>query len=144
MSTRQDNWAYKLGECINSIHHTPFEYGKHDCGILAAKCIEALTGTNAMPTMTYSTAEEAAQECQRVCGSPYVDDLIASLAKQHGWDEVKPTFAHRGDLLVIGTGAQARLGIVSLHGTHIMTPGDEGLLYEPFDRFSTTIKAYHV
>jgi hypothetical protein len=141
---RQADWAYNLGEFVNSIHTTPFAYGVHDCGTLSAGCIKALTGIDAMPSMTYSTAVEAARECQRVCGSPCVDDLVAFLAKQYGWKEVKPTFAHRGDLVVIGGGDQARLGVVSLHGTHIMTPGDKGLLYEPFDRFSQHLTTYHL
>jgi hypothetical protein len=141
---RQDNWAYTLGAYINAIHRTPFNYGRHDCGILAAGCIRALTGIDAMPAMSYTNALEAAQACKAVCGSPYLDDLIAYLAKEHGWTEVKPTFAHRGDLLVIGTGIKARLGVVSMQGTHIMTPGDHGLLYEPFDRFDSDLKTYHI
>jgi hypothetical protein len=141
---RQANWAYKLGEFVNSIHTTPFAYGVHDCGTLAAGCIKALTGVDAMPSMTYTSAVEAAQECQRICGSPYVDDLVASLAKQCGWTEIEPPFAQRGDLVVIGAKEQARLGVVSLHGTHIMTPGDNGLLYEPFDRFSQNLATYHL
>ena len=141
---RQANWAYKLGEFVNSIHKTPFAYGVHDCGVLAAGCIKALTGVDAMPSMAYTSAAEAAQECQRISGSPYLDDLIASLAKQHGWTEVKPAFAHRGDLVVMGAKEQARLGVVSLHGTHIMTPGDRGLFYEPFDRFSQNLTTYHL
>lgn len=141
---RQSNWAYALGSYISSIHSTPFRYGVHDCGHLAAGCIKALTGMDAMPSMTYTSPAEAAQECQRVCGSPYVDDLVASLAKQYGWTEVKPAFAHRGDLVVIGTKDQARLGVVSLHGTHVMTPGDKGLLYEALNRFDPTITAYHI
>lgn len=141
---RQADWAYKLGEFVNSIHTTPFAYGTYDCGILAAGCIRALTGIDAMPSMTYSTALEAAQECQRICGSPYLDDLVASLAEQYGWTEVKPAFAHRGDLVVIGAKDQTRLGVVSLHGTHIMTPGDNGLVYEPFDRFGQNLTTYHL
>jgi len=141
---RQDNWAYSLGAYLASIHTTPFVFGQHDCGALAAGCIKAQTGVDAMPSMTYSSPAEAAQECQRICGSPYVDDLVAYLADQHGWTEVKPTFAQRGDLVVIGSKDQARLGVVSLHGTHIMTPGDNGLLYEPFDRFNQNITTYHL
>ncbi|HEY2467976.1 MAG TPA: hypothetical protein VGI45_09040 [Terracidiphilus sp.] len=141
---REQNWTYNLGDFINSIHNAPFEYGTHDCGILAAGCIKALTGVDAMPSMQYTTAAGAARASKRICGSPYIGDLIAHLAAQYGWTEVKPTFAHRGDLIVIGEKAQARLGIVSLHGTHIMTPGDTGLLYERFDRFGPDIRAYHI
>lgn len=97
-----------------------------------------------MPVMRYTSAIEAAAECKRICGSPYLDDLIASLAKEHGWESVKPAFAHRGDLVVIGQKDKARLGVVSLHGTHLMTPGDHGLLYEPFDRFATDLTVYHL
>jgi len=141
---RQEHWAYSLGTYINSIHQTKFKHGEHDCGILAAGCIKALTGIDAMPDMKYTSAAQAARECKRICGSPYVDDLIAHLAKQHGWQEVAATFAHRGDLVVIGTKKDSRLAIVSLHGTHLMTPGDNGLLYEPFDRFAANIKTYHI
>jgi len=141
---KDDNWAYSLGEYINSIHHKPFKHGEHDCGILAAGCIKALTGVDAMPEMNYSSAAGAARECKRICGSPYVDDLIAYLANEHNWTEVTPAFAHRGDLIVIGTKKNARLAIVSLHGTYLMTPGDNGLLYERFDRFAADIKAYHI
>lgn len=141
---RQNNWAYALGEYITSIHTTPFAFGQHDCGILAAGCIKALTGVDAMPSMTYASPLEAAHECKRICGSPYVDDLIAHLAEQYGWTEVALPFAHRGDLVVIGAKEHARLGVVSLHGTHIMTPGDDGLIYESFDRFSENLKAYHL
>ncbi len=141
---RQSNWAYKLGEYVNSIHRTGFAFGKHDCGVLAAGCIKALTGVDAMPAMKYSSADEAARECHRICGSSHVDDLIVHLAKQHGWVEVKPPFAQRGDLVVMGSGSGARLGVVSLHGTHIMTPGDKGLMYEHFNRRDASVRIFHV
>ncbi len=141
---RLENWPYRLGEYVASIHHTPYVWGSHDCGILAAGCIQAITGVDAMPQMSYSSATGAALECERVCGSPAIDDLVAHLAKQYGWEECKPTYAHRGDLVVIGSGITSRLGIVSLHGTHIMTPGDRGLGYEPFDRFDLNLRTYHL
>jgi hypothetical protein len=34
--------------------------------------------------------------------------------------------------------------VVSLHGTHVMTPGDKGLLYELLDRFDQTLTTYHL
>jgi len=141
---RQETWAYSLGEFINSIHNTPFKHGEHDCGILAAGCIKALTGVDVMPDMQYKSALQAAKECNRICGSPHVDDLVAHLAQQHGWQEVAATFAHRGDLVVIGHGKDTRLAVVSLHGTHLMTPGEQGMIYERFDRFATNIKTYHI
>lgn len=141
---RQDNWAYKLGEFINSVHRTPFAYGEHDCGVLAAGVVKAITGVDALPDIKYTSQLELMRELKRLFGSPYVNDVVATLATQHGWTEVQPTFAHRGDLVVIGTGRHSRLGVVSLHGTHIMTPGDNGMLYEPFDRFSQNIKTYHI
>lgn len=134
----------QCGDAINSIHNTPFKHGEHDCGILAAGCIKALTGVDVMPDMQYKSALQAAKECNRICGSPHVDDLVAHLAQQHGWQEVAATFAHRGDLVVIGHGKDTRLAVVSLHGTHLMTPGEQGMIYERFDRFATNIKTYHI
>lgn len=141
--SRQDNWAYALGAYINSIHKTPFGYGRHDCGVLAAGCIKALSGADVLPDIKYTSRLELMRELKRVFGSPFIDDAVAKLAVQHGWTEVKPTFAHRGDLVVIGTSRHSRLGVVSLHGTCVMTPGDNGILYEPFDRFGQ-VKTYHI
>jgi hypothetical protein len=141
---RQDNWPYAFGAYINSVHRTPFAYGSHDCGILAAGVVKALTGVDALPNIKYTSRLELMRELKRAFGSPFLDDAVSKLAAQHGWQEVKPTFAHRGDLVVIGTGRHSRLGVVSLHGTHIMTPGDSGMLYEPFDRFGSNLKTYHI
>lgn len=141
---RQNNWAYALGEYINSVHQTPFAYGSHDCGILAAGVVKAMTGVDALPDIKYTSRLELMRELKRAFGSPYIDDAVTALAQRHGWQEVKPAFAHRGDLVVLGVGRRSRLGVVSLHGTHIMTPGETGMLYEPFDRFRQDAKTYHV
>jgi hypothetical protein len=136
---RKEDWPVQLHRYIDSIQDARFAYGAFDCGLLAAGCIEAMTGEDlAADLRGYTSAREALAACKRVCGSYSIRNLGEYIAAKHGLKEVPVLMAQRGDLAIV---RNRRFGIVALTGTEIYVPAKQGIIRVPL---TDATKAYRV
>jgi len=96
---RRESWRVDFFAAIERHRWHAFEWGAHDCSILTADAIEALTGEDLAQRFRgrYTTREEA-DELLRSFG---FDSPIAVLATR--FDEVHPSAAIVGDVAIVPT-----------------------------------------
>lgn len=115
---RQQGWERILYEFIAARERMAFDWGKHDCCLFAADCVQAMTGIDhAAPFRgKYSTEGKA-----KALLKPY-GGIIGYLIAIFG-DCIPVSMARRGDVVAVETAHGTALGIctgaVSVHaGTH--------------------------
>ena len=131
MLPRQNNWVDLLEKAISERAETRFSWGMHDCSMAAVHCINAMVGEDAAEFLRgYKTLRGALSRIAKYKG---IGGLAESVAQRHGWPEVKPMFAQRGDCVLIKgdiidpeTRVDEVLGIVDLSGLHIIVADEIG------------------
>jgi hypothetical protein len=119
---RRPDWVARLRQTVADHKHVPFSYGRHDCSIFAAKCADAITGSNWLGTLDYTDLKTAAAFRRREGG------LDAAVTKRLG-EPLAGCGARRGDICLID---RKTLG-VSL-GTTIAVLSDKRLVFYPITR----------
>jgi len=56
---RHQQWVKRLTAVEAEWRNAPLEYGKQDCGRMAARCVDAVLGTDHESQLTYLTPREA-------------------------------------------------------------------------------------
>lgn len=117
---RYHDWQSRLHNYLSSVYQTPFKYGVFDCGVFSSEAIEAMTGADLASQFRgrYTTRKEAL----KLVGT------MEQVAERSGLKPVPVVFGQRGDLAVIRSGVKSSLGIVSLHGNDVLSPGKDGLM----------------
>lgn len=159
---RLSNWERRLDAHFVAARTIPFALGRFDCALAACQAVAAITGVDpgAAWRGEYSSASEAAAlialhgatlslEAASAIDSAKADlgSLAADIAAAHGFAEVKPTFAQRGDVVLVDNGDPARaLGTVDLSGRFAWCVGglagnDRGFVRVPMQRW---LRAWHV
>lgn len=129
---RTEHWEGALAEHLRVEIAKPFAWGEHDCALFTCGVIRLLTGTDPAAEFrgTYTTARGAAKVI-RTAGGGDLGDLASQLAARHGFAEVAPLFARRGDVVLVQTSAGFALAVVDLDGTHALAPGVEAAVRVP-------------
>ena len=79
----------------------------------------------------YATARQALQ-LLREQGARSVEEVTEDAMEAHGFAEIPPTYASRGDVCLLRRSARhSSLGIVSLTGRHIVVLSKDGYLGAP-------------
>jgi len=154
------NWPTLLHKFLAERMNTPFVWGKHDCCLFACDAVLAMTGEDlagdfrgkydsalsAVRTMQAFTAEnaESAEKITRlldlsrqavdypITKSGDLVGLVADrIAQNHGIKEIPPLMAQRGDVALVLAARGESLGIVSLRGDSVLSPGEKGLIALP-------------
>ena len=133
---RVDNWPRKLDDVIRAASERPFSYGDHDCCQFVVASIEAITGKDASTERVngYRTAQGAARTVGRFGG---LTAMIRALGNEHGFAEVPPSMAQRGDVMLIpgaACGFDGMVGIRTTGGIAVAAP--TGLAVVPWRRAS--------
>lgn len=133
---RVNNWQSQLHAYLQEHAHARFKYGCIDCGIFVADAVQVLTGVDPAADLRgkYANRREAFAAIKALCGKPTMEAVAGYLAEKSGMREIPVAFARRADAVLIGAGAKSHLGIVAMHGTHIVAPGKSGLVYLSKDR----------
>jgi hypothetical protein len=99
-----------------------FKYGARDCCLFTAGCIEAMTGIDIAAWFRgrYSTRKESLALVEERTGKASIQAVIEYVAAEHGFQPVPVSLAQRGDMVLIGKGARAVVGVVSLSGLDVM------------------------
>ena len=96
---RLQNWPERLGDVITQARADTFEWGRNDCVLFAARCVEAVTGEHPCPELIGAYSTEAGA-LAALSGAGF-SSLAEAFAARVGAERPVP-FAQRGDLVVFG------------------------------------------
>ena len=132
MMTRHNDWPGLLEAFIASQLHRHFLWGLHDCCLFACNAVLVMTGEDLARGYrdTYYTAKDA-MKAMHAFGASTVGELADVMADRYGIRVIPPSFAGRGDVMLLHRELGESLGIVALSGMDIWAPGEEGLAQIP-------------
>lgn len=122
MFARYPDWPSRLQRYLDGLGDVRFEYGRMDCCLFTCDAVEAMTGHDMAAWFRgrYRTRKEAFALIRERTGRGGVAAVAAYAAAECGLQEVPVAMARRGDMVLIGVGAKACLGVVSLTGLDAM------------------------
>lgn len=97
---RLPDWQSRLSLVIKDHQKDSFEWGRNDCCLFICNAIEAMTGIDpATPFFrgNYHSKEEGYALIAEFCGGG-IEKMVEKMAETHGYVEVHPNFAQRGDV----------------------------------------------
>lgn len=133
--TRLEPWPQILADFMVAADR-PFEWGTWDCGLMAADCVQAMTGVDIAAEFRgrYKTAKGA----RRVMRGD-MSTMMTRVAATYGMPEIMPTLARRGDMVMVDTPLGAALGICI--GARVACTGPDGLVFVPL---SSALRAWRI
>lgn len=134
--TRLTNWETQLAQAIAIARQSTFQWGVFDCALHVSNCILAITGTDPAAAIrgTYGDEQQANAVLATYGGT--VEMLAVSFAGTLPMDQVSPTYARRGDLVLVNNSTPDRaLGIVDLTGRFALCAAAAGLARVPMSRW---------
>lgn len=125
---RYPDWDRRLRDAIEAAEAEPFRWGYHDCCLLAADLVRAMTGWDPAEGLrgVYGSELEAARIIRKHGG---IAELISDLL---GTAPVKPRKYERGDVVLLTPqqpGHLEQLGVCV--GDRAVVAGADGILYRP-------------
>jgi hypothetical protein len=101
-----------------------------DCCLFSCDCILAVTGTDLAEWFRgkYNTRKEALALIKQRTGHTGVAAIAEYAANEHGLESIPVNMARRGDMVLVGTGSKALLGVVALTGIDVMCLGKQGIM----------------
>ena len=125
---RRDDWASRLISVIDAADNKPFAWGKQDCALFAADCVQAMTGEDfAAPFRgRYDTALGSMRALKMMGYASLEEYVIAVLG-----EPVNANTAGRGDVVMVDTPEGQALGVVA--GIEAAVAGVNGLVLMPRD-----------
>lgn len=136
---RNLDWELRLAGHFESSRDKLFEWGVFDCALAVCDAVLAMTGVDPGAEFRgkYSTEKEALTLLGDGLGA-----FVAPICARHNWPEIRPTFAQRGDVVLIQNGDPLHaLGIVGLDGRHAFCVSDHGLVRMPM---RTWLRAWRI
>lgn len=114
---RRDDWLHRLWEVVAVYRHTKFEYGKNDCALFYARCIDAMTDSRFADELLsiYQDKKGAARFIRAEGG------MEMAITKRLGTPVSGPC-ARRGDGVLF-----TRHNVGACMGAHAFVPTNDGL-----------------
>lgn len=130
---RYGDWQSRLTAYLAATSERKFRYGQQDCGLFVAGAIEAMCGVDVAMALRgrYGSRREAFAAIAAYCGRSTIEAVAEHIATECGAREVPVLMAQRGDALLIRRAVRSSLGILSMMGNTVISPGRHGLLYLP-------------
>lgn len=127
---RVPNWEAALAEWQASVLTRTFAWGEFDCALASSDAVLAQTGED--PGMRFRGTYSTEAEALKILGSDGLGGFAASIARQCGMAEVAPTFARRGDVVLVDNRDPGNaLGVVDLSGRFAWCVLDRGMVRIP-------------
>jgi hypothetical protein len=119
-----------LQSYLDSHRDARFQYGSFDCCLFTCDCVQAMTGYDMAAWFRgrYSTRKRALGLIRERTGHASVKAVAEYAAAECGMGSIPVLMAQRGDMVLVGSGSKAILGIVSLLGTDVMCSSSKGIM----------------
>ena len=130
MLTRREDWPSRLAAALEEARDKPFRWGSHDCGLFAADCVLAMTGTDpaALYRGQYVDEAGARDTLWLISGG----GLRAAWTKALGPAMNNVRMARRGDVVLVDVGGVEATGVVV--GSRVACLSEAGLAMVPAHR----------
>ena len=128
--TRRSDWQSHLEIYLRENREVRFAYGVWDCALFVCGAIEVMTSVDPAAYFRgrYRSRREALAECKEYCGSSSLRSLVNRVTMDLGMKSIKPSFAGRGDIVMLRRGKRGvSLGVVSLSGRSVQVVTPKGL-----------------
>ena len=108
---RVNNWPSKLEAAVETATQKKFEYGKHDCVLMACDIVKSITGVDLAKDVRgrYSNLQEGIVLLKEFGGS--MDALNEFIAKHQNLPEIPISKAQRGDTVLFDSDEGPSLGV---------------------------------
>lgn len=117
---RLPGWRSRLSATINSFRRREMAYGEADCWVLAASCVEAITGETPWPKAWRAyKSERGGIGVMKRAGFDNLADAMATI-----FPEIKPSEATIGDLMAIPSDSPFGFALGVSNGERIFGFGD--------------------
>lgn len=129
---RGEDWPQRLHVFLEAEARRPFVWGEHDCALFACNAVLAMTGVDLAESWrgVYSDAASAAQAITlRLGRGKTLEDVAATIAADSSLEEIFPTFAQRGDVVLIDSALGPALAICV--GVSCVAPSPGGTALVP-------------
>lgn len=126
---RKSDWQTQLHKYLNEAATYTFAWGTHDCCLLVADAINAMTGTDlAAPYRgKYTDAASAVKLIGDTCNGKTAIDLWTYVATQNSIKQLPSVlFAQRGDVVSLSDNT---IGFVYLDGKHVVAYAQDDKLH---------------
>lgn len=123
--TRHPDWPERLHAFIESRRDLPFEWGTHDCVLMAADWVREATGVDPIEGWRgrWRSTSEAARLLVQAGGIP------GAVAERLGKPLESVLLAGRGDIALFVHEGRKTLGVVTDAG--LACPGEQGMVIVP-------------
>jgi hypothetical protein len=135
---RKQNWHNGLFELIRSRRDAPFEWGKNDCTLFAADCVEAITGVDLAADYRDKYSSEVG--AYKLLKKEFEGDIGRAVERFLG-EGIPPLRARRGDIVLIDSGRPLSPALAMCEGRYVVAPGPHGLA---FQELSKALKAWRI
>lgn len=130
---RLEGWETRHKEVVEFHTNQPGEYGVSDCYLLADDNVYALTGQYMFPKCRKYNSKKSAAKLLVKNGFENVEQAFASK-----FDQVHPSFAHRGDIGVIERDGEVCGGVFTALGFAVR--GEDRLYFYSASDVKTAFK----
>lgn len=123
---RQFHWERTLANRIATARELSFAWGTFDCAIWTCDWIRDACGVD--PAAAYRGKYSTEAQASAIFGAD-LGNFAATIATSIGAEEVKPSYARRGDVVFVDNGTPAGcLGVVNLDARHAACVWQNGIL----------------
>ncbi len=105
---RRTDWVEHLHAAVEAWRHEPFAWGRHDCCLFTARCVDAMCGTD----FESALSEKYSDERTALAYIATYGDLRSAVCEWLGDTVARPALLRRGDVVLFrdDTGADT-LGV---------------------------------
>jgi hypothetical protein len=124
---RPQDWPTRLALFIEEKRHQTFNWKENNCAFFASDWIAILTGED--PASEYRSKVDSPLSAARALGDVTVEQVAERVCAEHGWPEVSPKLARRGDVVLRDTEHRPAMGVCE--GERAVFAAPDGLAFLP-------------
>lgn len=131
---KSQGWMGRLAAYVETVRREPFAYGRNDCALFVAGCVEAMTGEDPAAEMRgrYTTLTGGLRKVRQAGYIDHIDWLRALFDEVTDRGRPAPHLAQVGDIAVVQTDDGPALGLVQ--GAAILMVAEGGIVAMPLMR----------
>jgi hypothetical protein len=115
---RHEDWGKRLRETVEQWRAEPFVWGQNDCCMFAARCVDAITGSEWVADLQSCYTDEASARAYIAAEGSIKDSVTRRLG-----EPVPRLMARRGDVCLVETETGPSLAVCV--GASVVGPGVE-------------------
>ena len=131
----------KLSEYLSKVQNKPFKYGTLDCAIFTASAVDSQIGTKLKSKLfgKYKNLKDIAKRIKEIGKGGYTK-AIEKICKDNKFKEISPSYAQRGDAVIMKEKNKILVGIIGLNNKPIFI-SKQGIVEEEKD---VIVKAWRI